>query len=300
MRMRKVQGLLALLVLGTFACEAQPEGAMTAEQPLAASEAGASELGQTEQALFWWPFQGPPGPQGPTGPRGATGPQGPAGPPGATGPAGATGPTGPQGVPGAPGAQGIQGEPGPQGEQGPAGPTGPQGPQGEPGEPGEPGEQGEQGPPGLIALYRTDVEADQGMNGALISGSFQPTPVVPATLTVSAPEAGTYLLTWYAEVMRTSASGVIFAARLRDVTGNATRGFMRDGSGVDNGAIAGMPSDTDFFLPGDILPFSGSAVVQLSGAPQTYRLEYAMSTTSVTPTDLLRARRQRITLMRIE
>jgi hypothetical protein len=182
------------------------------------------------------------------------------------------------------------------GQQGLQGPTGPTGPQGEPGEPGE------QGPPGLIALYRTSVETDLGMSGQLISGSFQPTPTTPATLTVSAPEEGTYLLTWYSEVMRTVASGnnTMFSVRLRDVTANATRGLMRDNSGVENGAGSGMPQDTDFFVPGDVLTFSGSAVVYLTGAPQTYRLEYAMSSTSTTTSDMLRARRQRITLMRIE
>ncbi|MEY2929441.1 MAG: hypothetical protein RL033_190 [Pseudomonadota bacterium] len=158
-----------------------------------------------------------------------------------------------------------------------------------------------QGPPGLIALYRTAVETDIGMSAQLIAGSFQPTPGTPGTLTVSAPQAGTYLLTWYSEVMRTTIGGSsMFSVRLRDVTGNATRGFLRDGSGYDNGSISTMPADTDFFVPGDILPFSGSAVVTLSGAAQTYRLEYALSSTSTTISDVLRARRQRITLMRIE
>jgi hypothetical protein len=214
---------------------------------------------------------------------------------------------GEQGVPGAPGEQGVPGATGPQGPpgaQGPVGATGATGAQGEPGEPGEPGEQGEQGeqgPPGLIALYRTAVETDIGMSAQLIAGSFQPTPGTPGTLTVAAPQAGTYLLTWYAEVARTTiGGGSMFAARLRDVTGNATRGILRDGSGVDNGAASTMTADTDFFLPGDILPFSGSAVVTLSGASQTYRLEYALSSTSTTISDVLRARRQRITLMRIE
>jgi hypothetical protein len=92
----------------------------------------------------------------------------------------------------------------------------------------------------------------------------------------------------------------MFAARLRDVTGAVTRGFLRDGSGVDNGATGAMPNDTDFFATGDILPFSGSLVVRLSGASQTYQLEYAQSSTSPNVAEVLRARRQRITLMRVQ
>jgi hypothetical protein len=155
------------------------------------------------------------------------------------------------------------------------------------------------GPAGVIASHRIAVESDQGIIGNTISGTFQATPV-PATLTVPAAAAGTYLLTWYAEVMRTTAGGgAMLFARMRDVTAGATRGFLRDGSGVDNGAPGAMPSDTDLFLLGDILPFSGSMVLALSGGEQTYSLEYALST-SATPSEALRARRQRITLMRIE
>jgi hypothetical protein len=153
----------------------------------------------------------------------------------------------------------------------------------------------------VIDVFNVAVEADIGMPGTLIAGSFQPTPGTPGTLTVAAPAPGTYTLTWYAEIMRTSAvPGAMFAARLRDVTSAATRGFLRDGSGVDNGAPTAMPNDTDFFATGDILPFSGSMVVQLTGASQTYRLEYAQSSTSPNVNPVLRARRQRITLMRVQ
>ena len=101
--------------------------------------------------------------------------------------------------------------------------------------------------------------------------------------------------------MRTTAvPGAMFAARLRDVTGSATRGFLRDGSGVDNGAVGMMPNDTDFFATGDILPFSGSDGGDADGHVKTYRLEYAQSSTSPNANEVLRARRQRITLMRIE
>jgi hypothetical protein len=159
---------------------------------------------------------------------------------------------------------------------------------------------GPEGPPGVIDVYRVAVENDQGMTGTLIAGSYQPTPA-PATLTVTAPEPGTYLLSWYAEVMRTTTvAGAMFAVRLRDVTANATNGFLRDGSGVDNGAVGAMPNDTDFFATGDILPFSGSMVVTMTGASQTYRLEYAQSSTSPNANVVLRARRQRITLMHIQ
>jgi hypothetical protein len=133
---------------------------------------------------------------------------------------------------------------------------------------------------------------------ALTGGSFIGTSP-PAALTVNA-EAGTYLLTWYAEVMRTTAGGGnTFFVRLRDVTAATTCGFLRDGSGVDNGAVGAMPNDTDLFALGDILPFSGSMVVTLPGGPQTYRLEYGQSTNS-SAQDALRARRQRITLLRID
>lgn len=148
-------------------------------------------------------------------------------------------------------------------------------------------------------VYRLAVESDQGIIGNTISGVFQPTPT-PAVLTVPAPVPGTYLLSWYAEVMRTTAGGSsLLFARMRDTTASATRGFLRDGSAVDNGATGGMPNDTDLFLPGDILPFSGSMAVVLTGAAQTFRLEYALST-NASPAEALRARRQRITLTRIE
>jgi len=40
--------------------------------------------------------------------------------------------------------------------------------------------------------------------------------------------------------------------------------------------------------------------VTLTGTSQTYRLEYAQSSTSPNANEVLRARRQRITLMRIQ
>jgi hypothetical protein len=50
---------------------------------------------------------------------------------------------------------------------------------------------------------------------------------------------------------------------------------------------------------GDVFPFSGSAVVTLPDGPRTYRLEYAV-TTSSSGSEVLRAQHQRISLLRIE
>jgi hypothetical protein len=162
------------------------------------------------------------------------------------------------------------------------------------------GPEGPEGPPGFIDAFHIEAEADQGLTGATItSGNYQPTPV-PATLTIPALEPGTYQLSWYTEVMRTTAGSGTFFARLRDVSAGATRGFLKDGSGVDNGPTGAMPTDADVFLAGDILPFAGSMTVVLSGTgPQTYRLEYAIAT-SASASTVLRARRQRITLLRVQ
>jgi hypothetical protein len=142
------------------------------------------------------------------------------------------------------------------------------------------------------------VENDQGIVGSTISGSFGQTPL-PATLTVTV-EPGTYLLTWNAEVMRTTAGGgANFYARLRDVTDANTLGFMRHGLGVENGTNGNIPDDPDFFSLGDLFPFSGSIVVTLPAGERTYRLEYALSTSS-SAQQALRAQRQRISLLRLE
>lgn len=144
-----------------------------------------------------------------------------------------------------------------------------------------------------------NIENDQGIVGNTISGTFQPTPI-PASLTFTVTSPGTYLLSWYAEVMRTTAGGgSAFFARLRDVSGAATRGCLRDGSGVENGPPGAMPNDTDMFQLGDVLPFAGSMPVVLASGTQTYRLEYALST-NASASEALRARRQRITLLRLE
>lgn len=137
------------------------------------------------------------------------------------------------------------------------------------------------------------------MIGTTISGNYSPTPV-PAVLTTPALAEGMYLLTWSAEIMRTSAGGgATLFARLRDTTESVTRGFMKDGSGVDNGSSAAMPVDESFFALGDVLPFSGSAVVYVPPGERTYRLEYALSS-SGSSSEALRARRQRITVLRLD
>jgi len=147
-------------------------------------------------------------------------------------------------------------------------------------------------------VSRVSLDNDQGIVGTAISGSFQPTPVA-ASLTLAAGP-GSYLISWYAEVMRTTAAGgSIFFARLRDVTLGVTHGLLRDGSGVENGVPGLMAGDTDLFQIGNVLPFAGSMIVTLAGGPQTYRLEYALSTSS-SASEALRARRQRISAIRIE
>ena len=172
---------------------------------------------------------------------------------------------------------------------------------GPPGPAGATGAPGPQGPPGsaaALAVSRVSVENDQGIVGSAISGSFQPTPVA-ATLTLSAT-AGSYLISWYAEVMRTTAAGgSVFFARLRDTTNGTTFGFLRDGSGVENGTPGSMPGDADLFQIGDVLPFAGSMIVTLPAGTQTYRLEYALSASS-SASEALRARRQRISAIRVE
>ena len=172
------------------------------------------------------------------------------------------------------------------------------GPQGLEGEPGPQGEPGPEGPPGIVASFYANVELDQGIVGTNISGAYNTTPL-PATLTINAA-AGTYLLTWNTEVMRTIAggSGNIFA-RLRDVTGSQTFGFFRHATAVSNGTNGDIPDDTSFSTNGDVFPVSGSAVVTLPDGPRTYRLEYAVSSSS-SGSEVLRAQHQRISLLRLE
>jgi hypothetical protein len=150
----------------------------------------------------------------------------------------------------------------------------------------------------VVDSFYSNVENDQGIVGSTISGVFGQTPL-PATMTVTV-EAGTYLLSWNAEVMRTTAGGgANFYTRLRDVTGSSTLGFMRHGFGVENGTNGNIPDDPDFFSLGDLFPFSGAMVVTLPAGTRTYRLEYALSS-SASAQEALRAQHQRISLLRLE
>jgi hypothetical protein len=160
------------------------------------------------------------------------------------------------------------------------------------------GQEGPEGPPGVIDTFHVNVENDQGMSGASISANFIPTPV-PATLTVNV-DAGTYLLTWYSEVMRVgSAGGTNFFVRFRDTTTSSSLALLRRGPGVNTGAPSAIPGDPDFAAAGDLFPFGGSMLVTLPAGPHTYRLEYAMSTTPAAAT-VLRAQHQRISLLRVQ
>ena len=299
MRVANMKGLLAVLVLGTFTVGCEAEGEAFAEEE--------QQLGQATQAhssCWWWCPPSGGGTPGPAGPQGPEGPQGPAGPQGAVG---ATGPMGPEGPIGPPGPQGDMGPAGADGAIGATGPQGAAGPQGEPGEPGldgaegatgPQGAEGPEGPPGVIDSFFANVERDQGMVGTTLSGVYRTTPL-PGTLTATV-EAGTYLLTWSAEVMRTTAGGgANFFTRLRGTTAGATYGFMRHGLGVDNGPPGNIPDDTEFGLLGDLFPFAGSAVVTLDAGTHTFQLEYALSA-STNVNEALRAQHQRITLLRLE
>jgi hypothetical protein len=150
----------------------------------------------------------------------------------------------------------------------------------------------------VVDAFYANVENDQGIVGSTISGVYGQTPL-PASLTVTA-EGGTYLVTWSAEVMRTTAGGgANFYSRFRDVTDSTTLGFMRHGLGVENGPPGNIPDDPEVFALGDLFPFSGSAVVTLPAGVRTYRLEYALSS-SASASAALRAQHQRISLLRLE
>ena len=139
---------------------------------------------QTASVIYARGSQGPQGPQGPTGP---VGPQGPIG---------LTGATGPQGP------QGLTGATGPQGPQGLTGATGPQGPQGLT---GATGPQGPQGPAGT-----GDAISASGGNSTVASLDVIPLNTVLTTPdstfslgdnVVNIPEAGSYLVTYFASTL---------------------------------------------------------------------------------------------------
>lgn len=147
---------------------------------------------------------GPRGPQGPQGATGATGPQGPAGPQGATGATGATGAIGPQGPAGPAGPQGATGATGATGAVGPQGPVGPAGPQGATGATGATGAVGPQGPAGTNdAIYAGANTAEAIAPNAIIPiARLAATPNTTMTVAdnaVTLPEAGTYLVHYFAD-----------------------------------------------------------------------------------------------------
>jgi hypothetical protein len=159
--------------------------------------------------------------------------------------------------------------------------------------------EGPEGPPGVIDTFRVNVEADQGLIGTSISASYAPTPV-PASLTVNV-DAGTYLLSWYSEVMRTTAANNLnFFVRMRDATASSSLGFMRHGgTNIANGSPTAIPDEPSFASAGDLLPFAGSMLVTLPAGTHTYRVEYAAASNN-SPSPVLRAQHQRISLLRVE
>ncbi len=238
---------------------------------------------------------GPEGPQGAIGPQGAPGAQGPVGaegPQGAAGPQGAIGPRGaigPQGAPGAIGQQGLPGLPGPQGAVGP---------------------QGAEGPPGVSEVLYVDIDDDIGLRGTLLDDGYLTTAlgepaalgVVPEPATVAGMlDEGLYLVTWYAEVMRTSVTATNHAifVRLREDSAGITHGLLRmGGSGPWGGSASFMPDESMPFSTGGAELFSGSKVVELGAGVHSFSIEYSMPGNTFNAITA-RVRRQRITVLRL-
>lgn len=132
--------------------------------------------------------------RGPVGPTGATGARGPIGPQGATGPAGPQGPQGEVGPQGPVGATGATGPQGPVGATGATGATGPQGPV---------GATGPQGPAGTNDIIYAGNTTTQTVASGEIIPITEITSTPDSTMSVSAnavnlPEAGTYLVSYFA------------------------------------------------------------------------------------------------------
>lgn len=187
---------------------------------------------------------------------------------------------------------------GPQGPAGEMGPAGPQGPAGEPGVAGPQGPEGPQGPRGPAAGSDfVAVEQDQALTGVDVSGTFVPTPI-PAALDVDL-EPGRYLVTWYTEFMRVGTGSPRVFARLRDVTDEGTVAMMRI-TAPETGPASAIPSDTQPLDSGQVIPFSGSQLLELNDdVIKTFELQYGFSSTT-SPATVLRVRRQRITLLKLE
>jgi hypothetical protein len=152
------------------------------------------------------------------------------------------------------------------------------------------------GPPGIVETTYIENDTDQGIAGASVNGAHAPTPV-PARLTVAA-EAGTYLLTWSAEFMRTSGGFPRVYARLRDVTAGESVAVTRV-SAPEAGPSAAIPPDTNNNDSGEIILFSGSRVVVLPDGVKQYELQYGMNSASGASV-ALRVRRQRVGLVKLE
>ena len=147
--------------------------------------------------------QGPAGPMGPQGPQGVQGPAGPQGEPGPQGATGATGATGPQGP------AGPQGEPGPQGATGATGATGPQGPAGEPAT-------ASNALAYTVAAQITPSEDAVDFETAVINA--EDGSITRLGTTGLSLEAGTYLVTFTADVALSGAGDAVGAALALDGT----------------------------------------------------------------------------------
>lgn len=288
--------LCALTLVGPVGCNAENKTVFDTSPEV-------SETPETTLKHGWW---GKPGPTGPAGPAGPVGPQGEVGPQGVVGAQGSEGSIGAQGevgLQGAVGSQGVVGPVGPQGVVGAQGTTGLQGPEGLEGIAGPPG------PPGLMEHLSVDLSEDYGFIGMALSNLYLDTSAAegqdanataePAEL-ARFLEEGTYLLTWYAEVMRVSSGGHTVFARLRDRTLGETVGSLRlGGSAAWNGSESAMPTDSTPFATGSIIPFSGSKVLVLPEGEHSFSLEYGMPFNDRGGV-AMRVRRQRLTLLRLD
>ena len=164
---------------------------------------------------------------------GIVGPRGPQGPQGATGATGATGPVGPQGPVGPIGPVGATGATGPIGPQGPVGPIGPTGPTGATGATGPVGPQGPVGPAGTNdGLYASTAGTVAVLDASIIpialDDSTTPTTLSVTTEGIVLPEAGTYLVSYFANSTSPASTvslyldGVAIAGETLSLTANST------------------------------------------------------------------------------
>lgn len=299
--------LCALSAIGSIGCQAENQTTFTSADEQVDALQPVAKHGPGGWGWGW----GPPGPAGPQGEMGPQGLQGAPGQDGAPGQEGAEGPAGNNGATGAPGAMGLTGTMGATGLTGAPGADGAQGPQGLAGPPGADGAEGDmgpEGPPGILDHVSVDLASDYSFTGVQLSNMFistvtaadlDPLMTSEGAIVESFLEGGTYLLTWYSEVMRIATGETIFA-RMRDNTLNETLGLYRlGGTAVWNGVVGPMPTDTNPFDNGSIVPFSGSKVMTLPAGTHTFSLEYGMPLND-RGTMAMRVRRQRLTLLRLD